>query len=77
MSALALLEFSSAFHKIDHSIQVHRLNTGFEFTDTILQWFSSYPIDRSQYIFLSNYSSAFAPVHSRYIPQGSVLGALP
>ena len=42
ISVLALLDFSSAFDTIDHPILVHRLHTDFGFTDTVLQWFSSY-----------------------------------
>ena len=42
ISVLALLDFSSAFDTIDHPILVHRLYTDFGFTDTVLQWFSSY-----------------------------------
>ena len=45
MYVLALLDYSSAFDTIDHSILVHRLHTDFEFTDTVLQWFSSYLTD--------------------------------
>ena len=44
ISVLALLDFSSAFDTIDHTILVHRLHTDFGFTDTVLQWFSSYLI---------------------------------
>ena len=72
---LALLYFSSAFDTIDHSILVHRLHIDFGFTDTVLQWFSSYLTDCTHYISLSNNCSAFAPVHSG-VPQGSVLGAM-
>ena len=72
---LALLDFSSAFDKIDHSILVHRLHTDFGFTDTVLQWSSSYLTDRTNYISLSYHCSAFAPVHSG-VPQGSVLGPM-
>ena len=75
ISVLALLDFSSAFDTIDHPILVHRLHTDFGFTDAVLQWFSSYLTDRSQYISLSNHPSAFAPVHSG-VPQGSVLGPM-
>ena len=70
---LALLEFSSAFDTIYHYILAHRLHTDFGFTDTVLQWFSSYLSDRTHYVSPSNHCSAFAPVHSG-VPQGSVLG---
>ena len=75
ISVLALLDFSSAFDTIDHTIIVHRLHTDFGFTDTVLQWFSSYLTDRTHYVSLSNHCSAFAPVHSG-VPQGSVLGTM-
>ena len=41
-SVLTLIDFSTAFHTIDHPILVHHLHTDFGFTDTVLQWFSSY-----------------------------------
>ena len=72
---VALLDFSSAIDTIDHPILVHRLHTDFEFTDAVLQWFSSYLTDRTHYVSLSNHCSAFAPEHSG-VPQGSVLGAI-
>ena len=75
ISVLALLHFSSAFDTIDHTILVHRLHTDFGFTDTVLQWFSSYLTDRTQYVSLCNHCSDFAPVHSG-VPQGSVLGPM-
>ena len=67
-----MLDFSSAFDTIDHPILVHRLHTDFRFTDTVLQWFSSYLTDRTHYVSLTNNCSAFAPVLSGD-PQGSVL----
>ena len=70
-----MLDISSAFDTIDHSILVHSLHTDFGFTDTVLQWFSSYLTDRTHYVSLSNHCSAFAPVHSG-VPQGSVLGPI-
>ena len=39
ISVLTLLDFSSAFDMIDHSILVHRLHTDNGFTDAVLQWF--------------------------------------
>ena len=73
MFVLSLLDFSSAFDTIDHSILVHRLHVDFGFTDTVLQWFSSHLTDCTQYISLSNHCSAFVPVHSG-VPLGSVRG---
>ena len=75
ISVLALLNFSSAFDTIDHTIIVHRLHTDFGFTDTVLQLFSSYLTDRTHYVSLCNHCSDFAPVHSG-VPQGSVLGPI-
>ena len=70
-----MLDFSSAFDTIDHPILVKRLHTDFGFTDAVHQWFSSYLIDRTHYVSLSNHCSAFTPVHSG-VPQGSVLGPI-
>ena len=72
---LVFHDFSSAFDTIDHSTHEHSLHTDFGFTDTVLQWFSSYLTDRTQYVALSNNYSAFAPVHSS-VPQGSFLGPI-
>ena len=70
ISVLALLDFSSAFDTFDHPILVHRIHTDFGFTDTVLQWFSSYLTDRTHYVSLSNHCSAFAPIHPG-VPQSS------
>ena len=75
ISVLALLDFSSAFDTIDHTILVHHLHTDFGFTDTVLEWFLSYLTDRTHYVSLCNHCSDFAPVHSG-VPQGSVLGPI-
>ena len=45
------------------------------FTDTVLQWFSSYLTDRTHYVSLSNHCSAYFFVHSG-VPHGSVLGPM-
>ena len=70
-----MLDVSSAFDTIYHTILVHRLHTDFGFTDTVLQWFTSYLTDRIHYVSLSNHCSAFAPIHS-CVSQGSVLGPI-
>ena len=75
ISVLAMLDLSSAFVAIDHSILVHRLHNDYGFNDPVLQWFSSYLTDHTHYVSLSNYCSAFAPVHSG-VPQGSILGPI-
>ena len=75
ISVLALLDFSSAFDTIDHPILLHRLHTDFGFTDTVLQWISSYLTDPKHYVSLFNHCSAFTHVHSG-VPQGSVLSPM-
>ena len=72
---LALLDFSSVFDTIDHSILVHHLHTDFGFPDAVLQWFSSYLTDRTHNVSLSNHCSVFAPVHSG-VPHCSVHGPM-
>ena len=49
ISVLALLDFSSAFDTIDHTIPIHNLHTDFGLTDTVIQWFSSYLTDNKYY----------------------------
>ena len=72
---IRFINTNSAFYTIDHTILVHRLHTDFGFTDTVLQWFSSYLTDRTHCVSLSNHCSAFTHVHSG-VPQGSVLGPM-
>ena len=59
ISVLALLHFFQAFDTIGHPILVHRLHTDFRFTDSVIQWFSSYLTDRTQYVTLSYRCSVF------------------
>ena len=75
MSVLALLDFSSAFDTIHHYILVHPIHANIGFTDAVLQWFSSYLADRTQYVSLFNHCSAFVHVHTG-VPQGSVLSPI-
>ena len=48
MSVLVLLDFSSAFDTIDHSMPMHCLHTNVRFNDTVFQLCSSYVTDRKQ-----------------------------
>ena len=75
MSVLALLDFSSAFYTIDHPILMHCLHTDIGFTDSVVQWFSSYLIDHTLYISLSNHCSVSASVHSG-VPLVSIFGPM-
>ena len=61
---LALLDVSSAFDTIGHSILVHHHHNNFGFTNTVLQWFSSYLTDQTQCVFLLDYRSASDHVNS-------------
>ena len=71
---LVLLDFSSAFDTIDHSILLNRLESRYGITGTALQWFRSYLSGRSQVVTIGE---AVSSVHHMPwgVPQGSVCGA--
>ena len=72
---LVLLDLSAAFDTIDHHLLLTRLRTYFNFTETVLQWFSSYVLDRFQQVSISDSTSS--PRCIEYgLPQGSILGPL-
>ena len=72
---LVLLDLSAAFDTIDHHLLLTRLRTYFNFTETVLQWFSSYLLDRFQQLTISDSTSS--PRCLEYgVPQGSILGPL-
>ena len=73
LSVNVLVNFSSAYDSIHHSILVHRIHIDFGFPDSVLQWYSSYLADRTHYVSLSDHCSAFAPVNS-VVHQGLVVG---
>ena len=66
---------SSAFDTIDHSILLSRLQTSFGISGTVLSWFQSYLLDRSQTVCVKGASSKRS-VLSFGVPQGSVLGPI-
>ena len=52
---LVLLDLSAAVDTIDHHLLLTRIRTYFNFTETVLQWFSSYLLDRFQQVTISDY----------------------
>ena len=70
---LVLLDFTSAFDTIDHSIMVDRFGIRYGFEGCVLRWLSSYLSGRSHVVKIGNEFS-----HSVQddcgVPQGSVMG---
>ena len=73
VSLIALLDLSTAFDKLDHSILLKRLEVTFGVRDAALEWFASYLSDRCQLVIVDGIASA--PSSQVYgVLQGSVLG---
>ena len=71
---LILLDFSSAFDCLNHTIMINRLR-GIGITGDMLKWFESYLTGRTYSVKINQEYSV--PVTSRHgVPQGSVLGPL-
>ena len=74
VSLLSFLDLSSAFDCVSHDILLQRLRMSSGFTDTVLEWFSSYLCNRK--ISVSHLSKTpLVPLLSG-VPQGSVLGPI-
>ncbi|TKS65252.1 RNA-directed DNA polymerase from mobile element jockey [Collichthys lucidus] len=69
---LLLLDLSSAFDTVDHSILMSRLQ---RVSGTALDWFRSYLADRTMCVSLGGSESRSTPL-SYGVPQGSILGPL-
>lgn len=72
---MVLLDLSSAFDTVDHSILVNILEHVFGIKNTALNWFISYLGSRSQFISLDGVYSDEIPVQHG-VPQGSFSGPL-
>ena len=69
-----MLDMSSAFDTVDHSILTQRLKS-LGIKGTVLNWFISYLSERSQYVRIGNFTSGKTTM--KYgVPQGSVGGPL-
>jgi len=72
---LVLLDISAAFDTLDHNILLCRLQTYFNFTGKVLEWFTSYLSNRVQCVTIGDITSNPRTIlHG--VPQGSILGPL-
>ena len=75
LSLLTLLDLSSAFETIDHSILLERLHTSFGIEGLPLKWARSYLFNTQQKVKIDNNLSNVLPILYG-VPHGSVLGPL-
>nr|CAH7729450.1 unnamed protein product [Callosobruchus chinensis] len=73
-TALVLLDFSKAFDTIDHELLVAKL-FHYGLSESCLQFFQSYLMDREQVVKIEDEFSKPCPVTSG-VPQGSILGPI-
>ncbi len=74
-AVLVLLDLTSAFDMVSHSILLSRLEECVGIKGIALKWFQSYLTDRSFSVHLGEFSSSAAPL-SCGVPQGSILGPM-
>uniref|UniRef100_A0A669E4F5 Reverse transcriptase domain-containing protein n=1 Tax=Oreochromis niloticus TaxID=8128 RepID=A0A669E4F5_ORENI len=74
-TVLVLLDLSSAFDTVDHSIMINRLKNLFGITGVVLKWFISYLSERS-FTVCMNHVTSESTVLPCGVPQGSVLGPI-
>ena len=75
VSALVLLDLSSAFDTVDHGSLLTVLDDRFAVTGPALDWFRSYLSEQTQTIIVGGTESQTVSMDCS-VPQGSVLGPL-
>ena len=75
MSALCLLDLTSAFDTVDHELLLLRLERRFGLHGIVLDWFRSYLSGRTFYVVFGGCKSRTVYILCS-VPQGSVLGPL-
>ena len=75
VTALTLLDLSTAFDTIDHTILLDRLNVYYGLSELALGWFKSYLSGRTHSVKVGSTLSHPAALHYG-VPQGSVLGPI-
>ena len=71
---LVLLDMSSAFDTLNHTLLIHRL-ASIGISGTPLDWLTSYISNRSSSVRIHSHSSPYQPI-THGVPQGSVLDPL-
>ncbi len=67
-------DFAKAFDKVDHNALMFKLKA-FGLSDGLVQWFSTYLRDRSQFVTIGGAKSTRI-IPTSGVPQGSILGPL-
>ena len=76
MSAIILLDLSSAFDTINHGLLLARLKNRFGIDGSVLKWIESYLSQRKQTISIQGFPNSATRSLNWGVPQGSILGPL-